>query len=195
MIIKKNQTIVTTYYKKEKSKDIVEGLPRIEAILECRKSTNANNILKLIYQKIKNKKKVIEILQNLILKKIQNVYKSQNVIIAEKHLEIVINQMTSKVIITQSKYSNFIVGEITEYKKIQKLNKTLKNKLNYEPIILGISNVSLTKNSFISSACFQETTRILTRAAIAGKIDWLKGLKENIIIGNLIPTGTGYKKI
>ena len=103
--------------------------------------------------------------------------------------------MTSKVIITQSKYSNFIVGEITEYKKIQKLNKTLKNKLNYEPIILGISNVSLTKNSFISSACFQETTRILTRAAIAGKIDWLKGLKENIIIGNLIPTGTGYKKI
>lgn len=195
-IIKKNQTITITNYKKEKSKDIVEGLPRIESILECRKSTktNINQTLKSINKKIKNNTKITQKLQNLILKRIQNVYKSQNVQIAEKHFEIVINEMTSKVIITKSTYPTFIAGEVIENKKIQKLNKAIKNKIKYEPIILGISALSLTKNSFVSSACFQETTRILTKAAIAGKIDWLKGLKENIIMGNLIPIGTGYIK-
>lgn len=100
--------------------------------------------------------------------------------------------MTSKIIICEDKLKKFLPGEILETNKIIKINKTLKNKIKYEPIVLGISKSSLSKNSFISSACFQETTRILTKAAIMGRIDWLKGLKENIIMGNLIPTGTSY---
>ncbi len=102
--------------------------------------------------------------------------------------------MTSKVIITEKGDSNILTGEIMELNKVEKINKILEKKVQYEPILIGITKLSLSNSSFISEASFQETTRILTRSAVEGKIDWLYGLKENIILGNLIPIGTGYKK-
>ena len=103
--------------------------------------------------------------------------------------------MTSKAMILGNGDSNFIVGEILEVTRIEKINKKLKNKIKYEPILIGISKISLSNPSFLSQASFQETTRVLARAAIEGKIDWLYGLKENLMLGNLIPIGTGYKNL
>ena len=85
------------------------------------------------------------------------------------------------------------IQNLHEITKIEKINWKLKNKIKYEPILIGISKISLSNSSFLSEASFQETTRVLTKSAIEGKIDWLYGLKENVILGNLIPAGTGYK--
>lgn len=200
-IIKKNQPINSINIEKEKNKDIIAGLPKIENILECRKNkylTNGTlvkkyiNLYKKRYKEETAIKKTIFKIQNKLIKKIQNVYKSQNIEIANKHIEIVIKQMTSNYIIIKKGSSNLLPGEIINCKKIEKINKSLKHKIRYEPIILGISKISLSSDSFISSACFQDTTRVLTKAAIMGKIDWLKGLKENIIIGKLTPTGSSW---
>jgi DNA-directed RNA polymerase subunit beta' len=95
--------------------------------------------------------------------------------------------------ITENEASNLMTGEIIETTKIEKINRKLKNKIKYEPVLIGISKISLSNSSFLSEASFQETTRVLTKSAIEGKIDWLYGLKENVILGNLIPAGTGYK--
>ena len=101
--------------------------------------------------------------------------------------------MTSKVMINENNNYNLLIGEIIELNKIEKLNKTKKIKIKYEPIIMGITKTALTNQSFIAEVCFQEVTRTLIKSAIKGKTDWLYGLKENIILGNLIPSGTGYK--
>ena len=135
----------------------------------------------------------IQKIQKFLIDKIQSVYQSQGVKIADKHMEIIVKQMTSKVIIQDQGESKLIAGDLIEINKIEKINKKLSKKAKYEPILLGISKLSLSNQSFISEASFQETTRILTKSAIEGKIDWLYGLKENIVIGNLIPVGTGYK--
>nr|YP_010700414.1 RNA polymerase subunit beta' [Phacus arnoldii]WCH63547.1 RNA polymerase subunit beta' [Phacus arnoldii] len=208
-LIEKNNTIFNLIYKKKKTKDIVEGLPKIEEILEVKETKGSKIINKnpkkrlkqqfeLIKQNNNNSlanRKTIKKIQNYLIKEIQSVYLSQGVKISEKHIEIIIKQMTSKVIIKEKGHSNLLSGEILEINKIEKINQTLRKKASYEPILLGISKVCLLNESFISAACFQETTRILTRAAIMGKFDWLSGLKENLILGNLIPTGTGYRKI
>lgn len=140
-------------------------------------------------------------IQMLLIQKVQSVYNSQDVPIADKHLEVIIKSITSKVQI--EKYPNgygfnfFLPGEIIELKQIDYINnilkKSIKKTIFYQPILLGITKSSLLSDSFISSASFQETTKILTAAAIEGKIDWLKGLKENIIIGRLIPAGTAWR--
>ena len=126
----------------------------------------------------------------------QLVYQSQGVDIADKHIEVIVRQMTSKVKIENGGDTNYLPGEIIELQKIESINKslTLLNKLeaSYHPILLGITKASLNTESFISAASFQETTKVLTDAAISGKLDWLRGLKENVIIGRLIPAGTGF---
>jgi DNA-directed RNA polymerase subunit beta' len=206
-IIDKNVILFEIGYEKQKTKDIVEGLPKVEEILEAKKKRNSiiikNNIqekLKINFSKYQKKynneistEKTIKIIQTSLIKQIQNVYQNQGVNISNKHIEIIAKQMTSKVIIKESGDSNLLIGEIIELTKLKKLNQTLiSKKITYEPMILGISKISTLSNSFISAACFQETIRVLTKSAIMGKIDWLKGLKENLILGNLIPTGTGY---
>jgi DNA-directed RNA polymerase beta' subunit len=207
-LIKKTNIIYYTIYKKQKTEDIVQGLPRIEELLEAKRTStiektkpNIHEKLKTVFQKFEKKyknstavKKSIEKIQNYLINKIQEVYSTQGVKIADKHMEIIVKQITSKVIIVEQGNSNVITGEIMELNKVEKTNKILQNKITYEPILLGITKLSLSNQSFISEACFQETTRVLTRSAIAGRIDWLYGLKENIILGNLIPIGTGYKK-
>jgi DNA-directed RNA polymerase subunit beta' len=135
--------------------------------------------------------------QLLILSSIQSVYKSQGVRIADKHLEIIIKQMTSKIQITRAGDTPLLPHEVIDLYHIRYINQviTLENcqNANYVPILLGITKAALNNPSFISAASFQETTRVLTKAAIEGRCDWLRGLKENIVIGQLIPSGTGCK--
>jgi len=136
--------------------------------------------------------------QEYILKEIQKVYRSQGEDIADKHIEIMAKRMISKIKIVDAGNSNLILGKLVSLGQFTSENKDLilegKRPAVGRPILLGITKASLETDSFLSAASFQETTRILTDAAIKGKIDRLEGLKENVIIGKLIPAGTGSKK-
>jgi len=135
--------------------------------------------------------------QALILNSVQSVYQSQGVTIADKHLEVIIKQMTTKVLITHEGETPLLPREVIDLYHIKYINQIVKTQFKqtacYVPLLLGITKAALNNPSFISAASFQETTRVLTKAAIEGRLDWLRGLKENIIIGHLIPAGTGSK--
>ena len=245
---------------KEITGDIVQGLPRIEQLLEARKlkkagqrtpinmkqgllvqKTGLNNefelkkigsplkkddyinphkLLKIYFNYYSNSKKFfcdrkqvvknscrltktiyessyrsLKKVQSLILNSVQSIYKSQGVSINDKHLEVIIKQMTTKVLISYQGDSPLLPREVIDLYHIKQINEilTIHNKKTsvYVPVVLGISKAALNNPSFISAASFQETTRVLTKAAIEGRVDWLRGLKENIIIGHLIPAGTG----
>jgi len=142
--------------------------------------------------------KGIQALQLYILKEVQKVYKMQGVDINDKHIAVVIRQMLSKVKIKGPGDTELLPGTLVAYDEFIKVNEEAE-KNGEEPskgdrVLLGITKASLATESFLSSASFQETTRVLTDAAIKGKTDYLKGLKENVIIGKLIPAGTGLKK-
>ena len=136
--------------------------------------------------------------ERYILDEIQKIYVSQGAIIHDKHVEVIVRQMFSRVKVKEAGDTPFVIGEIVEKSKFleenQKAKKDKKKIAKSVIILLGISRVSLTTDSFLSSASFQETSRVLIRAAMEGKVDYLKGLKENVIIGKLIPAGTGFKK-
>jgi DNA-directed RNA polymerase subunit beta' len=106
--------------------------------------------------------------------------------------------MTTKVKIEESGKTTLVPGELVDLEKIRRINAIAKyhgfQAATYIPVLLGITKASLSTDSFISAASFQETARVLTKAAVEGKKDWLKGLKENVIVGRLIPAGTGYKE-
>ena len=112
-------------------------------------------------------------------------------------MEVIIKQMTTKVLITHEGDTPLLPRELIDLYHIQYINQIIdmyhKQPAYYVPLLLGITKAALNNPSFISAASFQETTRVLTKAAIEGQIDWLRGLKENIIIGHLIPSGTGYQ--
>jgi DNA-directed RNA polymerase subunit beta' len=133
--------------------------------------------------------------QSFILNSVQSVYQSQGVTINDKHLEVIIKQMTTKVLITYEGNTPLLRREVIDLYHIEYINQIVKSQgkepAYYVPLLLGITKAALNNPSFISAASFQETTRVLTKAAIEGRIDWLRGLKENIIIGHLIPSGTG----
>ncbi len=130
-----------------------------------------------------------------LVKEIQDVYRLQGVKISDKHIEVIIRQMLRKVEILESNDSSFIKGEQAEYVAVLEENDRLeaegKVPATYQPVLLGITKASLATDSFISAASFQETTRVLTDASIRGLKDHLRGLKENVIVGRLIPAGTG----
>ena len=112
--------------------------------------------------------------------------------------EIIVKQMTSKVKIADSSLLMFTIPrEYFDFASIRYMNTALiyagKTEMEYEPVILGITKISLMTESFISAASFRETTRMLIKAAIEGRVDWLRGLKENVVLGRLIPAGTGFK--
>ncbi|MBR2841152.1 MAG: DNA-directed RNA polymerase subunit beta' [Bacilli bacterium] len=136
--------------------------------------------------------------QQYILFEIQKVYRSQGVDISDKHVEIMARRMISKIKIVESGDSLFLPGTMVNINKFTEENKKLilegKKPATGKPVLLGITKASLETDSFLSAASFQETTRILTDAAVHGKVDHLNGLKENVIIGKLIPAGTGAKK-
>ena len=256
--IEKGETLGLLKLEKEITGDIVQGLPRIEEMLEARKITsssskiptnqkkglliqnssldqnfdfkklgfpiqennkiNPHKLLKVYFnyyglrknflcektkstqwttlvQNYEGSYRSFKKIQSFILNSVQSVYKSQGVEINDKHLELIIKQMTTKVIITYQGTTKLWPGEIIDLYHIQYINKLRKEFKKdiafYVPIILGITKSALNNPSFLSAASFQETTRVLTKAAIEGRMDWLRGLKENIIIGHLIPAGTG----
>ena len=256
--IETGKTIGLLNLEKEITGDIVQGLPRIEEILEARKknvmikrlptsqkkgllvqktSLDPNFEFKKLGTSIKENEKInphkllkvyfnyygliklflcdrVEIVklnrlidnyessyksfkkvQSFILNSVQSVYQSQGVTINDKHLEVIIKQMTTKVLITSEGDTPLLRREVIDLYHIQYINEIMKNQTKipayYVPLLLGITKAALNNPSFISAASFQETTRVLTKAAIEGRIDWLRGLKENIIIGHLIPAGTG----
>jgi DNA-directed RNA polymerase subunit beta' len=131
-----------------------------------------------------------------LVDQIQKVYRSQGVQISNKHIEIIVRQMTSKVITLEDGMTNgFLPGELIEFTRIKRMNRALEEIIPYKPVLLGITKASLNTQSFISEASFQETTRVLAKAALRGRIDWLKGLKENVILGGIVPVGTGCQEV
>ena len=258
--IEEGDTIGLLNLEKEITGDIVQGLPRIEEILEARKKNltikriptnqkkgllvqnssldpnfefrklgtpvkenekiNPHKLLKVYFnyygllkpfycertqsiyynRLITNSEgsyKSFKKVQSFILNSVQSVYQSQGVTINDKHLEVIIKQMTTKVLITYEGDTPLLRREVIDLYHIQYINQIIqaqnKDIAYYVPLLLGITKAALNNPSFISAASFQETTRVLTKAAIEGRIDWLRGLKENIIIGHLIPAGTGSR--
>ena len=136
--------------------------------------------------------------QTYILKEIQKAYRAQGVDISDKHIEVVVSRMISKIRISDGGDTELLIGSLISMNEFTEANKEaiLKGKKPAvgKPILLGITKASLETESFLSAASFQETTRVLTDASIKGKIDTLQGLKENVIIGKLIPAGTGARQ-
>jgi len=137
----------------------------------------------------------IEALARYIVDEVQDVYRLQGVKINDKHIEVIVRQMLRRVQVVDAGDANYIVGEQVERSELLDENDRVialgKIPATYENVLLGITKASLSTDSFISAASFQETTRVLTEAAIMGKKDGLRGLKENVIVGRLIPAGTG----
>ena len=155
----------------------------------------------LITEGAKDPHEILEILgpsavQEYLIEEIQKVYRLQGVTINDKHLEVIISRMLFKVRITDPGDTEFFWGDQIDRFAFLNSNEEIAEKggkpAEAEPILLGITKASLETDSFISAASFQETTRVLTNAATLGKIDELKGFKENVIMGHLIPAGTGY---
>lgn len=249
-LVLRGDLIATLVFEREKTGDIVQGLPKVEELLEGRKpkdcailaendgtakieiddegfprlflvdnegsSTEIKyaidaNVIVSNGQKIKKGQPLTsgplnphdvmrlsgpEAAQQYLVDEVQRVYRSQGVEIADKHIEIIVRQMTKKVKILDAGDTNLLPGELIEMQTFEKENKAAEEAGNTpatcEYMLLGITKASLNTESFISAASFQETTRILTEAAVEGKKDLLRGLKENVIIGRLIPAGTGF---
>ena len=247
-LILRGDLLATLVFERQKTGDIVQGLPRVEELLEARKPKdsaiaaeedgvaiieyeddmprlfieNENGRVEIKYpieasvivndkQKIHkgdaltsgpmNPHDVIRLkganaAQQYLVDEVQRVYRSQGVEISDKHVEVIVRQMIKKVKVIDSGTTRLLPGELVEIKTIEAENaKARENggqEATYEALLLGITKASLNTESFISAASFQETTRILTEAAVEGKKDLLRGLKENVIIGRLIPAGTGY---
>ncbi len=134
---------------------------------------------------------------NYLLNEIQDVYRLQGVSINDKHIESILRQMMRKVKVVNDGDSEFLVNDLVDKQEVMRENQRILEEggqpCEFEPVLLGITKTALTTESFISAASFQETTRVLTNAAVSGKIDTLDGLKENVIIGRLVPAGTGNK--
>jgi DNA-directed RNA polymerase subunit beta' len=136
--------------------------------------------------------------QNYLVNEIQEVYRLQGVRINDKHIEVIVRQMLQKVVVEDPGDTKFLEGDIVSKAEFREENeRTMKEKgspATFKPLLLGITKASLTTESFISAASFQETTRVLTEAAVQGKVDYLRGLKENVVMGHLIPAGTGLQR-
>nr|QFQ37171.1 RNA polymerase beta''subunit [Dipsacus japonicus] len=202
-------TLVTFIYEKSRSGDITQGLPKVERVLEVR---SIDSISMNLEKRVKGWNECITrilgipwgfligaeltIVQSRIslVNKIQKVYRSQGVQIHNRHIEIIVRQITSKVLVSEDGMSNvFSPGELIGLWRAERTGRTLEEAICYRAILVGITRASLNTQSFISEASFQETARVLAKAALRGRIDWLKGLKENVVLGGMIPVGTGFK--
>ena len=137
-------------------------------------------------------------LARYLVDEIQEVYRFQGVGIDDKHIEVIVRQMLKKVTVLDSGGTSFLVGEQVDKAEFKAENHKAiaegRQPATAEPLVLGITQASLTTSSFISAASFQETTKVLTEASLKGKMDYLRGLKENVIVGRLILAGTGYRE-
>nr|YP_010704939.1 RNA polymerase beta'' subunit [Porella grandiloba]WCQ78475.1 RNA polymerase beta'' subunit [Porella grandiloba] len=209
--VEEGDTLITLIYERLKSGDIIQGLPKVEQLLEARPVNSVSINLENSFEDWNNDmKKFIGNLwgsflsakigteqgQIILVDQIQKVYQSQGVHVSNKHIEIIVRQMTSEVATLEDGMINiFLPGELIESSRARRMNRILEEAIAYEPILLGITKSSLNTQSFISEASFQETTRVLAKAALKGRIDWLKGLKENVILGGIIPAGTGSQEV
>ena len=138
----------------------------------------------------------VEELAKHLISEVQDVYRLQGVVINDKHIEVICRQMMKKVTVTDSGDSDYLEGDIVQLTDIRKVNSNLqssdKKPAKFERMLLGITKAALSTDSFVSAASFQETTRVLTEAAVTSKKDILKGLKENVVVGRLVPAGTGF---
>ncbi|HEY9623551.1 MAG TPA: DNA-directed RNA polymerase subunit beta' [Crinalium sp.] len=265
-LVQRGDNLVLLVFERTKTGDIIQGLPRIEELLEARKPKEAcvlsarpgtaqvvynddesvdvkviehdgivteypigpgQNVMVLDGQEVTvgepltdgpaNPHEILEIyyrlyretlgsheaalkslqaVQTFLVNEVQSVYQSQGIEISDKHIEVIVRQMTSKVRIDDGGDTTMLPGELVELYQVEQVNGAMSitggAPADYTPVLLGITKASLNTDSFISAASFQETTRVLTEAAIEGKSDWLRGLKENVIIGRLIPAGTGF---
>ncbi len=248
-LVLRGDILATLLYERQKTGDIVQGLPRVEELLEGRKPKDCAILaeydgvaeieiedevprLFLVSEEegrkeikfaidasivVQNKQQIKkgqpltsgplnphdvirlcgpEAAQQYLVDEVQRVYRSQGVEIADKHIEIIVRQMTKKVKVIEPGDTNLLPGELIEVQTFENANKEVRERGGEEAVcehmLLGITKASLNTESFISAASFQETTRILTEAAVEGKKDLLRGLKENVIIGRLIPAGTGF---
>ncbi|MEO1001900.1 MAG: DNA-directed RNA polymerase subunit beta' [Cyanobacteria bacterium J06638_7] len=265
-LVQRGDGLALLVFERQKTGDIVQGLPRIEELLEarrprdsavlCRRSgtveikqgdddditvtviesddaiseypillgrtvmvsdsqqvkagdlltdgpINPHELLECYFEDLRSRKPTLEAahgaiskLQFRMVQEVQNVYKSQGVAIDDKHIEVIVRQMTSKVRVEDAGDTTLLPGELIELRQVEQVNSAMAitggAPAEFTPVLLGITKASLNTDSFISAASFQETTRVLTEAAIEGKSDWLRGLKENVIIGRLIPAGTGF---
>ena len=249
-LVLRGDLIVSLTYEREKTGDIVQGLPKVEELLEGRRPKDCAILAEFdgttkievdesgfprLYLEdengssteikysidanviVGNNQKVVkgqaltsgspdphdvmrlrgpEAAQQYLVDEVQRVYRSQGVEISDKHIEVIVRQMTKKVKVVDAGETNLLPGELIEVQIFEKENKEAqeagKAPATCEHMLLGITKASLNTESFISAASFQETTRILTEAAVEGKKDMLRGLKENVIIGRLIPAGTGF---
>ena len=248
-LVQYGDMLASLVFEREKTGDIVQGLPRVEELLEARKPKDCailaeydgtaiieieDDVPRLYLESeegsrteikfaidasivVQNKQKIKkgqpltsgplnphdiirlcgpEEAQQYLVDEVQRVYRSQGVEIADKHVEIIVRQMTKKVRVVDSGDTNLLPGELVEMQTFESENKAVTEHggqaATCEYMLLGITKASLNTESFISAASFQETTRILTEAAVDGKKDMLRGLKENVIIGRLIPAGTGF---
>nr|AWI71014.1 RNA polymerase beta chain [Thevetia peruviana] len=208
-ILYEGDTLVTFIYEKSRSGDITQGLPKVEQVLEVR---SIDSISMNLEKRIEGWNECITrilgipwgffigaeltIVQSRIslVNKIQKVYRSQGVRIHNRHIEIIVRQITSKVLVSEDGMSNvFSPGELIGLLRAERMGRVLEEAICYRAILLGITRASLNTQSFISEASFQETARVLAKAALRGRIDWLKGLKENVVLGGMIPVGTGFK--
>nr|YP_010612271.1 RNA polymerase beta'' subunit [Trigonotis microcarpa]WAR48662.1 RNA polymerase beta'' subunit [Trigonotis microcarpa] len=208
-ILYEGETLVTFFYEKSRSGDITQGLPKVEQVLEVRSidsiSMNLEKRIEVWNECITRILGIpwgfligaeLTIVQSRIslVNKIQKVYRSQGVQIHNRHIEIIVRQITSKVLVSEDGMSNvFSPGELIGLLRAERMGRALEEAICYRAILLGITRASLNTQSFISEASFQETARVLARAALRGRIDWLKGLKENVVLGGMIPVGTGFK--
>nr|YP_010704824.1 RNA polymerase beta'' subunit [Corydalis anthriscifolia]UZG91924.1 RNA polymerase beta'' subunit [Corydalis anthriscifolia] len=208
-ILYEGDTVVTFIYEKSRSSDITQGLPKVEQILEVR---SIDSISMNLEERVEGWNECITrifgipwgfligaeltIAQSRIslVNKIQKVYRSQGVKIHNRHIEIIVRQITSKVLVSEDGMSNvFSPGELIGLLRAERTARALEEAISYRVVLLGITRASLNTQSFISEASFQETARVLAKAALRGRIDWLKGLKENVVLGGMIPVGTGFK--
>jgi DNA-directed RNA polymerase subunit beta' len=265
-LVQRGDNLVLLVFERTKTGDIIQGLPRIEELLEARRPKEAcilatrpgtaqvvysdddvaeikvieddgviteyplgpgQNVLVGDSQRVEaaepltdgpaNPHEILEIffklhkeslgdyeaallslskVQTFLVNEVQSVYQSQGIDISDKHIEVIVRQMSSKVRIDDGGDTTMLPGELVELYQVEQVNSAMSitggAPAQYTPVLLGITKASLNTDSFISAASFQETTRVLTEAAIEGKSDWLRGLKENVIIGRLIPAGTGF---
>ncbi len=208
-IIQKNTLVVRLFYQRLQTGDIVQGIPKIEQLFEARQTNQGEYLFgglhdqlakiyfyyETMYDFTDAARLTLDKIQQVIVNSVQKVYRSQGVTIADKHLEIIIRQMTSKVKIIQPGQTDLLRGEIIDLDLIELTNETITDKykkVRYVPVILGITRKSLETKSFISEASFQETTRVLAKSSFEQRTDFLKGLKENVILGHLVPAGTGF---
>ncbi|MEG4170801.1 MULTISPECIES: DNA-directed RNA polymerase subunit beta'' [unclassified Microcoleus] len=264
-LVQRGDNLVILVFERAKTGDIIQGLPRIEELLEGRKPkeacilakrpgtarvvtdddivelavieddgrieeypllpgqnpivsdgqrvgvaealtdgpANPHEILEVFFHVLKERQSTFEAalesfqqVQTFLVNEVQSVYQSQGVDISDKHIEVIVRQMTNKVRMEDGGDTTMLPGELVELRQVEQVNEAMSitggAPADYTPVLLGITKASLNTDSFISAASFQETTRVLTEAAIEGKSDWLRGLKENVIIGRLIPAGTGF---